>query len=34
MLGSEETRPTLIYNGYGDFVAGLYHGLEKERLYL
>ncbi|HEX2726335.1 MAG TPA: protein-methionine-sulfoxide reductase catalytic subunit MsrP, partial [Beijerinckiaceae bacterium] len=34
VLGTEETRPTLIYNGYGDYVAGLYKGLEKERLFV
>ena len=34
VLGTDETRPTLIYNGYGDYVAGLYKGLEKERLYV
>ena len=34
VLGTEETRPTVIYNGYGDYVADLYKGLEKERLYV
>jgi methionine sulfoxide reductase catalytic subunit len=34
VLGTEETRPTAIYNGYGDYVAELYKGLEKERLYV
>ena len=34
VLGTDETRPTVIYNGYGDFVAHLYKGLEKERLYV
>jgi sulfoxide reductase catalytic subunit YedY len=34
VLGTESTRPTLIYNGYGDYVAHLYKGLEKERLYV
>lgn len=32
-LGSLIPRPTLIWNGYGDFVAGLYKGLEGERLF-
>jgi sulfoxide reductase catalytic subunit YedY len=34
VLGTTETRPTVIYNGYGDFVAHLYKGLEKERLFV
>jgi methionine sulfoxide reductase catalytic subunit len=33
VLGSDERRPTLIWNGYGEFVANLYQGLEKERLF-
>lgn len=33
VLGSDERKPTLIWNGYGDYVAGLYTGLEKERLF-
>jgi sulfoxide reductase catalytic subunit YedY len=33
VLGSLERRPTLLFNGYADEVAGLYKGLEKERLY-
>lgn len=33
MLGTDERRPTVIYNGYGEWVAGLYMGLEKERLF-
>ena len=34
VLGSAGTRiPTLIFNGYGEFVADLYKGLEKERLW-
>lgn len=28
-----ERRPTLLFNGYGEYVAGLYKGLEKERLW-
>ena len=28
-----ERRPTLLFNGYGDYVAHLYKGLEKERLW-
>jgi sulfoxide reductase catalytic subunit YedY len=34
VLGSAGTRiPTQIFNGYGEFVADLYKGLEKERLW-
>ena len=33
VLGTDERRPTLIWNGYGEFVADLYKGLEKERLF-
>ena len=28
-----ERKPTLFFNGYGEFVAGLYKGLETERLW-
>ncbi|BBK33569.1 sulfoxide reductase catalytic subunit YedY [Stella humosa] len=33
VLGSDERVPTLLFNGYGEYVADLYKGLEKERLY-
>ena len=33
VIGTGERRPTLIFNGYGDYVAGIYKGLEKERLW-
>jgi sulfoxide reductase catalytic subunit YedY len=33
MLGTGERRPTLIWNGYGEQVAGLYSGLRNERLF-
>jgi sulfoxide reductase catalytic subunit YedY len=33
LIGLGERRPTLAFNGYGDYVAHLYKGLEKERLY-
>src|SRR5947209_4796929 len=33
VLGTNERRPTLLWNGYGEFVADLYKGLEKERLF-
>lgn len=34
ILGTDETRPTLLFNGYGDEVAGLYQGLDGERLWM
>ncbi len=34
VLGTEEVLPTKIFNGYGEFVAELYKGLEKEPLYM
>jgi sulfoxide reductase catalytic subunit YedY len=33
-LTTGEQRPTLIFNGYGEQVAALYKGLEKEPLYM
>jgi sulfoxide reductase catalytic subunit YedY len=33
VIGTNERRPTLLYNGYGEFVADLYKGLENERLF-
>ena len=33
LIGLGERRPTLLFNGYGEYVAGLYKGLEKERLW-
>jgi len=33
VLGIDGRRPTLKWNGYGEFVAYLYDGLEKERLF-
>jgi len=33
-LNDGQLRPTLIYNGYGDQVAALYKGLEKEPLFM
>jgi methionine sulfoxide reductase catalytic subunit len=33
-LTTGERRPTLIYNGYGDLVAGLYKGLEDQPLFI
>ena len=34
VLGSGESVPTQLFNGYGDFVASLYTGLEGEKLYM
>ncbi|MXP63880.1 protein-methionine-sulfoxide reductase catalytic subunit MsrP [Roseomonas sp. M0104] len=34
LLGSNERVPTKIFNGYGEFVASLYQGMEGERLFL
>lgn len=33
VLGTGERVPTLLFNGYADFVADMYKGLEGERLY-
>jgi sulfoxide reductase catalytic subunit YedY len=33
VLGGGERVPTLLFNGYGEYVAGLYKDLQKERLY-
>jgi sulfoxide reductase catalytic subunit YedY len=33
LIGTGEHRPTLLFNGYGEYVAGLYKGLEGERLW-
>lgn len=34
LLTNGDQRPTLLFNGYGEQVAGLYKGLEKEPLYM
>ena len=34
VLGTEERVPTLLYNGYGEFGAGLYDGMEGARLFM
>jgi sulfoxide reductase catalytic subunit YedY len=34
LLGTDERRPTQLFNGYGEYVAGLYKGLEGERLWV
>ena len=33
-LGSSDRIPTLLYNGYGEFVADLYKGMEGEKLFM
>jgi len=32
-IGTGERKPTQLFNGYGDYVAQIYKGLEKERLW-
>ena len=34
VLGSSERIPTQLFNGYGEFVAQLYEGMEGEKLYI
>lgn len=34
VLGTNERVPTLLYNGYTEYVADLYKGLENERLFM
>jgi len=34
LLGNDQRVPTVIYNGYGEHVAGLYAGLGSERLFI
>jgi len=34
VLGTDERRPTLLYNGYGEFVASLYTDLKGEKLFM
>ena len=34
VLGMDGRIPTVIYNGYGEFVAHLYDGMEGERLFM
>ena len=33
ILGTQDRKPTILFNGYGEFVAHLYKGLEQERLW-
>jgi sulfoxide reductase catalytic subunit YedY len=34
MLGTNERVPSVLFNGYGEWVASLYSGLEAEKLYM
>jgi sulfoxide reductase catalytic subunit YedY len=34
MLGTEEKRPTLLFNGYGEWVASMYPNLQDRRYYM
>jgi len=34
VVGTDERIPTQLYNGYGEFVADLYKGMEDERLFM
>ncbi len=34
LIGTRERVPTTIWNGYGEWVAGMYQGLEGERLFV
>ncbi|OYU49578.1 MAG: mononuclear molybdenum enzyme YedY [Rhizobiales bacterium PAR1] len=34
VLGTGKRIPTKLFNGYGEYVAGLYKGLEKEKLWM
>lgn len=33
-IATKQRRPTLLYNGYGEYVAGLYTGLQQEKLWV
>ena len=33
LIGTGQRRPTVLFNGYGEYVAGLYKDLQHERLY-
>ena len=33
VIGTDERKPTILFNGYGEYVADMYKGLEKERLW-
>jgi sulfoxide reductase catalytic subunit YedY len=33
VLGTNDSIPTQLFNGYGEFVANLYAGMDAEKLY-
>ena len=33
MIGTDERRKTLLYNGYGEFVAHMYEGMDRRKLF-
>jgi sulfoxide reductase catalytic subunit YedY len=33
-IGTRGRRPTVLFNGYGEYVAGMYKGLEGEKLWM
>ena len=34
VIGTDERRPTQLYNGYGEYVASMYDGLKSEKLFI
>ncbi len=34
VIGTDDRRPTVIYNGYGDQVASLYSGMTKDKIFM
>jgi methionine sulfoxide reductase catalytic subunit len=34
LIGTGERRPTLLFNGYGEYVAGIYKGMEGHQLWM
>jgi methionine sulfoxide reductase catalytic subunit len=34
VIGTDERKPTQLYNGYGEFVASMYDGLKSEKLFI
>jgi methionine sulfoxide reductase catalytic subunit len=34
VIGSDEMRPTLMWNGYGEYVAAMYQGVQGEKLFM
>jgi methionine sulfoxide reductase catalytic subunit len=34
LIGSDEMRPTLMWNGYGEYVAAMYQGVKGEKLFM